>query len=107
MALRDTSARFDYPHLSVITLSPEALESLIERGVERAMSRHSAANEPMLTIKQAAHRLNVSEKTISRRIKDGALASKKVGSATRIPAEALRPPDESEVSILALRARDG
>jgi excisionase family DNA binding protein len=46
------------------------------------MARHLAANEPMLTIKQAAHRLGVSEKTISRRIKDGSFASTKVGSAT-------------------------
>lgn len=93
--------------LSVVTLSPENLESLVERAVERARSRHSAANEPMLTIKQAADRLNVSEKTVSRRIKDGALPSMMEGKATRIPSEALRPPTESEVSVLALRARVG
>jgi excisionase family DNA binding protein len=107
MAIRDDMTRNPFARLSVISLSPEDLESLVERAVERAMSRHSAANEPMLTTKQAAIRLNVSEKTVSRRMKDGSLASLKVGTATRIPVEALRPPTESEVSVLALRARNG
>jgi excisionase family DNA binding protein len=72
--------------MAVVVMESAELEALIERAVEKAVSR---ANEHGVTIADAADRLTLSVRTIERRIKDGTLPATKIGGVWRIPLSAV------------------
>jgi excisionase family DNA binding protein len=54
--------------------------------MSRALRPPVRALEPLLTIRQAADLMQVSDKTVRRRITDGSLIALRIGSQWRIPA---------------------
>jgi excisionase family DNA binding protein len=74
--------------MAVVVMETTELVALIERAVEKALER---ASEQGITMQEAAARLNLSLRTIERRVKDGILPSTKIGGAVRIPLSAVLP----------------
>ena len=59
-----------------------------------AAVRSSVAGPDLLSLKEAAAKLGVSERTLRRRVKDGSLAVVKVGRIYRVDLNAIaRPPE--------------
>lgn len=86
---------------TLVVLTPEQLEQLVERAVERALSRVFPAAPPELdlTSEQAAEALNLAPKTIRRLAREGKLPGKRRGSTwrfTRRAVEAYRAGGSSE-----------
>lgn len=92
---------------SLVVVSPEDLVALIERGL-RAVLRDllSAGQGQHVTVAEAAVRLNVSEKTVRRRIASGELPAVRVGRAVRVNVQHLAV-DEDAVAKLARQAIAG
>jgi excisionase family DNA binding protein len=72
--------------MAVVVMESAELAALIERAVEKALAR---ATEQGISMHEAAARLNLSLRTIERRVKDGILPSTKIGGAVRIPLSAV------------------
>jgi excisionase family DNA binding protein len=94
---------------ALVVVSPENLEALIERAVERkvrAVLRDvmPAGQGQHVTVAEAAARLGVCEKTVYRRIKSGELPHVQLGRALRVNVQHLAV-DEEDVAKLARVAR--
>lgn len=86
----------------VVVVSPEELADIVERAVRTAMRDVSPANGPQLvTIAEAAKRLDVNPRTVRRRIAAGELPVIHVGRSVRIDIRALMP-EPDRVARLAV-----
>lgn len=77
--------------------------------LERVTSELAAVRRAMpplfVALKEAARRMNVSEKTARRRVKSGEWPARRDGRKILVDLSALRPMDDEEVAQAALRLR--
>lgn len=79
--------------MTVVVLSPEQLEQIVERAISKALSRAPTERKP-LPVSEAAAALGVSVRTLRRRIKAGEMPVVRVGRAVRVDLAELRRTQE-------------
>lgn len=91
----------------LVVVPLEQLEDIVERAVRAALRDHASEGQGQhITAAEAAARLDVSEKTIRRRIASGELPAVRVGRSVRIDVRHLAPGEET-VAQLARQAIAG
>lgn len=71
--------------------SLEEIRSVVREELTQALQALQDSGAPLLTVREAANQLGVSERTIKRRIATGELPVVRVGRSVRIDRTALRP----------------
>jgi excisionase family DNA binding protein len=69
----------------------EEIRLVVREEIVRALRESSSANDPYVTVADAARTLGVSERTIRRRAKANEIPSIRVGRAVRVCVAALTP----------------
>lgn len=88
--------------MTVVVLTPEQLEDLVERAISKALARAPAESKPV-PVPEAARLLGVSTRTLRRRIKAHEVPVVRVGRAVRVDlAELRRQQDPGGVTLQAV-----
>lgn len=88
--------------MTVVLLTPDQLEDIVERAISKALARAPAETKPV-PVTEAARILGVSARTLRRRIKAGEMPVVRVGRAVRVDlAELRRKRDPGGVTLQAV-----
>jgi excisionase family DNA binding protein len=79
--------RADALTLTIPTL--DAVRAVVREELAHALRGLAAASQPLLTVKEAAHLLGVSDRTIKRRITAGEIPATRIGRSVRIARSAV------------------
>jgi excisionase family DNA binding protein len=77
------------PAIQIPTL--DEIRLVVREEIARAQRESSAANDPYVTVAQAARALGVSERTIRRRAQSNEIPAIRVGRAVRVSVAAVTP----------------
>jgi excisionase family DNA binding protein len=92
--------------MNVVVLTPDQLEDLVERAIQKAMGRaRPEAPAAPVSLSDAAKHLGVSTRTVRRMIQDGEVGALRVRRRLLVDLSTLRR--AASVSQLAVAARSG